>query len=60
MTRIAGATLVTLQTLAYLTQDSVTYLTRGSARRTWLRQSSRPGSIHMHQENNSYVHKILV
>lgn len=36
MTKIAGVTLATLQTLAHLTQDSVTYLTRGSAWRTWL------------------------
>lgn len=40
MTKNAGVTLVTLQTLAHLTQESVTYLTCGSAWRTWLRQSS--------------------
>lgn len=60
MTKIAGATVVPLQILAHLTGHSVTYQTHGSTRRTWLRQSSCPGSIHMQQENNSYVHKFLV
>lgn len=60
MTKIAGASVVTLQILTHLTRDSVTYQTRGSTQRIWLRQSSCPGSIHMHQENNSYVHKFLV